>query len=76
MVNRIHHFCMEGVKNLEKVMADDSSDMTRIAEMVQGIQKSVLELGRSIVAEELEGYDEILREHRQKDTSAMSLLLG
>ena len=65
MINSIHHFCLEGVKNLEKVMVDYSSDMTRIAEMVQGVQKSVLELGRSVIAEELEGYDEILRERRQ-----------
>ncbi len=65
MVNSIQHFCQEGVKNLEKVMMDYSSDMTRIAEMVQGVQKGVLELGRSIIAEELEGYDEILRERRQ-----------
>ena len=76
MVNSIHHFCLEGVKNLVKVMVDYSSDMTRIAEMVQGIQKSVLELGRSIVAEKLEGYDEILRVHRQKDISAIFLLPG
>lgn len=65
MVNSIHHFCLEGVKNLEKVMVDYSSDMTKIAEMVQGVQKSVLELGRSIITEELESYDEILRERRQ-----------
>ncbi len=52
MINSIQHFCAEGVKNLEKVMIDYSADMTRIAEMVQGVTKRVTELGLSIIAEE------------------------
>ena len=44
MVNSIQHFCVEGVKKLEEVMVDYSSDMTRIAEMVQGVTKAVTEL--------------------------------
>lgn len=32
MVNSIQRFCSEGIKNLEKVMVDYASDMTRIAE--------------------------------------------
>lgn len=61
MINSIHHFCEEGVKKLEKVMAGYSADMTKIAEMVQGVTKSVSDLGLSIIAEEWENYDRLLR---------------
>ena len=44
MINSIQHFCEEGVKNLETVMVDYSSDMTRIAEMVYGVTKAVTDL--------------------------------
>ena len=49
MVNSIQHFCSEGVKNLEKVMVDYASDMTRIAEMIQGVTKAVTDLGLSMI---------------------------
>lgn len=39
--------------------------MTKIAEMVQGVTKGVVELGLSVIAEEWESYDELLR--RRKD---------
>ena len=64
MVNSIQHFCQDGVKNLEKVMVDYSSDMTRIAEMVQGVTKAVTDLGFSMIAEEWESYDELLRKRK------------
>ena len=64
MVNSIQHFCREEVKNLEKVMVDYASDMTRIAEMVQGVTKVVTDLGISMIAEEWEGYDEMLRKRK------------
>lgn len=64
MINSIQHFCMEGVKNLEKVMVDYSSDMMKIAEMVQGVTKGVVDLGLSIIAEEWENYDELLRDRK------------
>ena len=32
MVNSIQHLCLEGVKNLEEVIVDYSSDMTKIAD--------------------------------------------
>ena len=64
MINSIHHFCSEGVKNLEKVMLDYSDDMTKIAEMVQGVTKRVTALGVSIIAEEWESYDELLRNRK------------
>ena len=52
MINSIQHFCTKGVKNLEKVMLDYSDDITKIAEMVQGITDRVTALGLSIIAEE------------------------
>lgn len=64
MINSIQHFCSEGVKNLEKVMMDYSDDMTKIAEMVQGVTKRVTALGVSIIAEEWESYDELLRKRK------------
>ena len=64
MNNSIQHFCQEGVKNLEKVMVDYSSDMTKVAEMVRGVTKTVTDLGLSMIAEEWESYDEMLREKK------------
>lgn len=64
MINSIQHFCLEGVKKLEKIMVDYSADMTKIAKLVQGITKRVTELGISILAEEWESYDEMLRKRK------------
>ena len=65
MINSIQHFCQNGVKNVEKVMVDYSADMTKIAEMVQGVAKGVVDLGLSIIAEEWENYDEMLRSRKE-----------
>ena len=70
MIKSIQQFCQDGVKNLEKVMVDYSSDMTKIAEMVQGVTKRVVDLGLSIIAEEWENYDELLR--KRKDLRSFS----
>ena len=64
MINSIQHFCRKGVENLEKVMVDYSADMTKIAEMVEGVTKGVVNLGLSIIAEEWENYDTLLRERK------------
>lgn len=64
MIKSIQQFQTEGVKNLEKVFVEYSSDMTKIAEMVKGVKKSVIDLGLSMIEEELEMYDEYLREHK------------
>ena len=64
MNNSIQHFCREGVKNLEKVMVDYAADMTKVAELVQGVTKAVTDLGLSMIAEEWESYDELLRERK------------
>lgn len=65
MINSIQHFCRNGIKNLEKVMADYSADVTKIAELVQGVTKSVTDLGLSMIAEEWESYDELLRSRKE-----------
>lgn len=65
MINSIQHFCQNGVINLEKVMVDYSADTTKIAEMVQGVTKGVVDLGLSIIAEEWESYDEMLRSRKE-----------
>ena len=64
MNNSIQHFCREGVKNLEKVMIDYAADMTKVAELVQGVTKAVTDLGLSMIAEEWESYDELLRKRK------------
>ena len=64
MNNSIQHFCREGVKNLEKVMVDYAADMTKVAELVQGVTKAVTDLGLSMIAEEWESYDELLRKRK------------
>lgn len=61
MIKSIQQFQEKGVTILEKVLVDYSADMTQIAEMVYGVRDSMLDLGRSIIAEELETYDEWLR---------------
>lgn len=68
MNNSIQHFCTNGVKNLEKVMVDYSADMTKVAELVQSVTKAVTDLGLSMIAEEWESYDELLR--KRKDLRA------
>ena len=64
MNNSIQHFCRDGVKNLEKVMIDYAEDMTKVAELVQGVTKAVTDLGLSMIAEEWESYDELLRKRK------------
>lgn len=61
MNNSIHLFAEEGVKRLTKVFESYTEDLTKIAEMVQGVTDEVVNLGTSIIAEEWESYDELLR---------------
>lgn len=65
MINSIQQFQTEGVKKLEKVFCSYASDMTKVAEMVQGVTDSIIGLGRSMIAEEWESYDTLL--HDRKD---------
>ena len=61
MNNSIHQFTEEGVKRLSKVFETYTDDLTKIAEMIQGVTDEVVKLGTSIIAEEWESYDELLR---------------
>ena len=61
MINSILHFNEFRVKKLEKTMINFSEDVTKVAEMVYGVTDSVVNLGLSVIAEELEFYDEWLR---------------
>jgi len=64
MINSIQQFQAEGVKNLEKVFVDYSSDLTKVAEMVVGVTENVVKLGLSMIAEEWEFYDQLLRDRK------------
>lgn len=64
MIHSIQHFQAEGVKNIQKVFTSFSDDMTKIAEMVYGVTDEVTKLGLSLIAEELESYDELLRKRK------------
>ena len=59
MIKSIQQFQEKGVKNLEEVFVNYSSDMTKIAEMVYGVRDEVINLGLSMIAEEWEFYDEV-----------------
>ena len=52
------------MKNLEEVMVNYSGDMKKIAEMVYGVTENVVKLGLSMIEEELESYDNYLRNNK------------
>lgn len=64
MVNSIQQFQAEGVKNIQKIFTTFSNDLTKMAEMVYGVTDEVTKLGLSLIAEELESYDELLRKRK------------
>jgi hypothetical protein len=64
MINSIRYFQEKGVKNLTEVFSRYSDDPTKFAEMIQGVTKEVTRLGLSIIEEELESYDQLLRERQ------------
>lgn len=64
MINSIQHFQAEGVKKLTDIFSNYTDDLTKFAEMVQGVTKEVTKLGLSIIGEELESYDMLLRERQ------------
>lgn len=65
MNNSIQHFQTKVVENLEKIFLEYSSDMTKIAEMVQGVTHCMVEFGVSMIAEELESCDTFLCQNKQ-----------
>ncbi len=64
MIKSIQQFHEEGVKNLEKIFDVYSNDLSKVAEMVEGVTNNVISLGLSMIAEEWEFYDELIRTRR------------
>lgn len=64
MINSIQHFQEKGVKNLAEIFNHYTDDLTRFAEMIYGVTKEVTRLGLSMIEEELESYDELLRKRQ------------
>ena len=60
MVSTITQLQGKMLEQLEKIFITYSSDMTKIAELIQGVTDSVLEFARSLLVEELESYDRFL----------------
>ena len=64
MITSIQHFCENGVKRLKNTFETYTEDLSKIAEMVYGVTDEVIRLGCSMIAEEWESYDELLRERK------------
>ena len=64
MINSIQQFQEKGVKKLTEIFNSYTDDFTKFAEMVYGVTKEVTKLGLSMIEEELESYDELLRKRR------------
>ncbi len=64
MINSIRHFQEKGVKNLTDIFSNYTDDLTKFAEMVYGVTKEVTKLGLSMIEEELESYDKLLRKRQ------------
>ena len=64
MINSIQHFQEQGVKNLTEIFSYYTDDLTKFAEMVYGVTKEVTKLGLSLIEEELQSYDELLRKRQ------------
>ena len=65
MINSILQFQQEGVKRLTDVFRMYSDDLSKLAEMIDGVKDEVHKLGRDMIREEWESYDDILRQHRE-----------
>ena len=64
MITSIQHFCENGVKRLTNTFETYTEDLSKIAEMVYSVTDEVTRLGCSMIAEEWESYDELLRERK------------
>ena len=66
MYNSIQHFNDIGVKKIEKIIESFVAEKKDLADLVLGLQESLFELGRNIVAEVLEDMDEYLRNSAER----------
>jgi hypothetical protein len=64
MSTSIQHFNDFGIKRIEKVSDEYHSDLTKIAEYIEGITSVVVDFGLSLIAEEWNSIDDILHERR------------
>lgn len=64
MMKSITYFQTKITEKLEKTFLSYSSDMTKIAELVQGVTACMIEFGLCLLAEELENYDTFLCEKK------------
>ncbi len=85
MINSIQHFQQKGIKKIQKIFETYQKDFSRMAEMVYGITEQVTKLGCSMIAEEWESYDELLRNRKdlrkgwyivRKDETMITTSLG
>ncbi len=85
MLKSITYFQENIAKKLEKTFVIYSSDMTKVAELVQGVTDCMVEFGLCLLAEELENYDASICEKRhlrsdwhivRKEKSAILTSLG
>lgn len=64
MIKSIQQFQLDGVKRLQEIFLDYSDNPSRLAEMVTGVTKEMHSLGRDLIREEWEMYDEMIRKNR------------
>ncbi len=64
MIKSIQQFQENGVKRLTDIFVDYSNDFSKQAEMINDVKDVVLKLGRDIIKEEWESYDELLRKRK------------
>ena len=85
MFNSIHYFQEKGIQKLKNIFDEYSHDFSKMAEMVYGVTEEVTKLGCSMIAEEWESYDEILRKRKdlrkgwyivRKDETMITTSLG
>ena len=65
MNNSIQRFNQEGVKSLSDLFLNYSNNPSKLAEMIYGVTEEVHRLGRDLIKEEWEFYDEVLRKHKE-----------
>lgn len=63
MIKSIQQFQSKGVERLEKVFCSYADDLSKVAEMVEGVTQEMIRLGTEIIAEEWEFYDDLLHDN-------------
>jgi hypothetical protein len=66
MYNSIQHFNEFGLRKIEKVVENFVAEKKDLADLILGLQESLYELGRNIVAEVLEDMDQYIRKSAER----------